>query len=118
MMERVTFGTMPADFPTEPFKPYRLGNLSSEDWDMLANCINEGIDSHLEAISYHVKQERTGRRSIIIEDAVSMRCLVRRLLEWKPDTDPTWNEETRYYENERGENFASAIVGTLELEWV
>lgn len=95
-MKSVTWGTIPTDLRiTEPY-PLVLNNRT--DFETVAAIVNQGIDSHLEAV--HTTQ--SGKR-ITIEDSASMRCFLRRCIESV---------------DENAHDLASCIMQTLEIEWV
>lgn len=98
-MKTATCGTIPANWPPEFEESYRLGNLRGETFEAVAQAINMGIDSHLEAVTC-----RQDGRNVYIEDAESLRCLVRRLFE-DVGTD-------------EAQSLASSIAFSLGLEWV
>ena len=74
---------------------------SDREWQFLVNAINQGIDSHLEAISV----EQNGNKLAIL-DSDSLHTLLRRLI------------ETDDYEDEGAIDLASCILYTLNIEWI
>ena len=97
-MQSLTYGTVPADLTIDTPYPMRL---MGEDFDLVADVVNEGIDSHLEA----VRTEQDGR-TIKLMDTASLRCFIRRLTE-------RWDAG-----NDEAGNLASAILETLDYEWI
>jgi hypothetical protein len=97
-MQSLTYGTVPADLAIDT--PYQM-RLMGEDFDLVADVVNEGIDSHLEA----VRTEQDGR-TIKIMDTASLRCFIRRLAE-RCDAG-----------NDEAGNLASSILETLDYEWI
>ena len=97
-MKSLTFGVIPKDL--EINEPYMLGNLNQKDLEMVAEVVNQGIDSHLEAV---FTSQHGPVNDVEIEDSASMRCFLRRLMERG---------------DERAEDMASAIMFTLGYEWV
>lgn len=95
-MKSLSFGEIPPDLEI-PVGGYEI-RPSAGDLMVLAEAINQGIDSHLEAVFF----ERTGDM-ITIRDADSMRALLRRLTESG---------------SEDAESLASAIMETLDYEWI
>lgn len=69
---------------------------------MVCEIINQGIDSHLEAVFWNEKGIKDSKRWIEITDSASMRCFLRRLVEG----------------DENMRDFASGIMHTLGYEWV
>ena len=98
-----TFGVIPMadeiDFPSEGYEIECRGY----DLEQITRCINQGIDSHLQAIYFDQFQGSYGRTGIRIVDAESLLILVRRLTE---------------LESENADQLASAIMETVGIEWV
>ena len=96
-MKSLTYGTLPNDLElTEPY-PMRL---RSDLWPIFARIVNQGIDSHLEAV-ITTADANTGECTI--ENTMSMRCFIRRCIEDG---------------SEDAMSFASDILSTLDYEWV
>lgn len=106
--------------------PYEM-ELVPEDYRVVAEAVNQGICSRLEAISLVGEVEEAGgpfpKGKLAIADAASLRTLVRRLRDigmrqWSEDDRLPLDE--RQYENENppGADLASAIMSTLDYEWV
>jgi len=95
-MKSLTYGTIPEDL--EISEPYRM-DLNSNDFDAAAAIVNQGIDSHLEAV--FTKQDGS---VIHIQDSASMRCFLRRCVEDGLDSNAC--------------NLASSIMSTLDYEWI
>ena len=97
----MTWGVMPDrdEFKTKvaDHSPYQM-KLVGDDFGACTEAINQGIDSHLEAVFF----EQDGQR-ITILDAGSLHTLVRRLSEMDDDA---------------AMSLASAIMDTLGYEWV
>jgi len=99
-MKTLNYGEVPANLKID--EPYSM-MLTASDETLVCEIINQGIDSHLEAVLFDDKGIRDGKRCIDIRDSDSMRCFLRRLIE----TD-----------NEDANDLASCIMQTLEYEWV
>lgn len=103
-MRTLNYGTIPDDLElTEPFEMELVGS----DAKHVTAAINQGIDSHLEAVHFDQFIGEHGKLGIRIKDAGSMRCLLRRLME-----AADWDDE------EGPQNLASCIVEVLGYEWV
>jgi len=85
---------------TEPY-PAEC-HYRSEDFESFEHAINQGIDSHLEAVVYTQSVGTCGRCRIVIEPQ-TVHVLVRRLLESGEDNDAS---------------LASSICETLGIELV
>ena len=94
-MIHVTYGVVPDDLTIE--EPYRMV-LNPTDLQTVAAIVNQGIDSHLEAVC--TRQEKN---IVWIQDSASMRCFLRRCSE---------------SDDENARDLASSIVTTLGYEWV
>lgn len=77
-MKYCDYGTIPDDLEID--EPYFMG-LNQEDLTLVSNAINQGIDSHLEAVSWSDTDGDKWHKNITIDDTKSMRCLLRRLFE-------------------------------------
>jgi len=73
--------------------------LNAKDYEVFAEIVNQGIDSHLEAV--HATADDTGR--VAIKDTASMKCFIRRCTE---------------SDNERAHDMASSIINFLGFEWI
>lgn len=93
-MKSLNFGEIPDDLVIN--EPYMM-QLNYRDLEMVANIINQGIDSHLQAIF-----TRQNGNTIWILDSLSMRCFLRRCME----------------ASEQEQDFASCIMQTLNIEWI
>lgn len=105
-MESLSYGTLP---PLEEFKTsveernewpadgYPM-KLNSSDFIHVQTAVNQGIDSHLEAVAFTQDDAR-----IVITDVGSMHTLLRRLLEDG---------------SEEAQDLASSIMFTLGFEWI
>jgi hypothetical protein len=99
-MTSLTFGEIPTDLEiSEPFSM----QLNARDEAIVVKAINQGIDSHLEAIFATDRGIQGNKHCIAITDSKSMRCLLRRLMET---------------ENEQAQDLASLIMWKLEYEWI
>lgn len=94
-MKSLTFGTIPSDLTID--EPYEM-TLNPRDLALVASIVNQGIDSHLQAVF----TKQTGNRVQIL-DSKSMKCFLRRCVE---------NGADDYL------SFASSIMTTLGYEWV
>lgn len=94
-MTSLTFGIIPKDLTIT--KPYHMV-LNQSDLTLVASIVNQGIDSHLEA----VRTRQTGR-NVEILDSASMRCFLRRCIESG---------------NGDAEQLAYDIMYTLDYEWL
>lgn len=97
-MQTLTYGTLPDDLALA--EPYPM-RLMGDDFDLFASVVNDGIDSHLEAV--FTTQDG---RNVTIEDTASMRCFLRRCIE-------RWEQG-----NEEAGDLASDILSTLDYEWI
>lgn len=95
-MLSLTWGELP---PLELLPDTFEMGLNFADGIEVAKAINEGIDSHLEAVFWVM--ERNGE--IVIQGAESIRCLIRRLAE---------------SDSERAQSLASSILASIGIEWV
>lgn len=94
-MQSMTFGVIPVGFElTEPY-PMRL---MGDDLQTVADIVNQGIDSHLEAVC-----TTQDGRNVTIKDTASMRCFLRRCVE---------------SDDENARDLASGIMSTLGYEWI
>ncbi len=94
-MQSLTYGVIPDDLKID--EPYRM-DLRGDDLQTVADIVNQGIDSHLEAVL------TTQNESIVhILDSDSMRCFLRRCME---------------SDDENAEDLASCIMSTLDYEWI
>jgi peroxiredoxin len=81
--------------------PYRM-TVVRNDIELVKKAIDQGIDSHLEAVFFN--QFNAGHKlGIEIKDAESMHILLRRLIE---------------IDDESALEFASCVMETLGYEWV
>ena len=94
-MRSLTYGTIPDDL--EITEPYPL-RLMGGDLETFARIVNQGIDSHLEAVI-----TTQDGRNVTIQDTASLRCFLRRCAE-------DWDEDAL--------DLASGILSTLGYEWV
>lgn len=100
-MQTLNYGEVPADLTID--EPYKM-ELVASDETLVCEIINQGIDSHLEAVSFDDHGIVDGnKRHIEIKDSKSMRCFLRRCME---------------SENEDMQDLASCIMQTLDYEWV
>lgn len=95
-MKSLTFGVVPADLEID--SPYPM-SLNPADLATVAEIVNVGIDSHLEAVFTRQRNDRV----VEILDSASMRTFLRRCAESG---------------DEGAESLASGIMGTLGYEWV
>jgi hypothetical protein len=97
----LSYGEIPDDLTID--KPYPMG-LNATDEALVCSIINQGIDSHLEAVFFEDHGIRKGKRHIDIVPKLecSMRCFLRRLVE----------------HSDEGFDLASCIMTTLGYEWV
>ena len=111
MIVSLEYGTLP-DLKTiqeawdkEELSDYKIEAVQ-HDWTILASAINQGIDSHLEAIALEELEEKNGKGRVRILDPNSLHVLLRRLI------------ETNDFEEEGAIDLASGILQTLDIEWV
>jgi hypothetical protein len=84
-------------------EPYPIeAHQGTETFRALVSAINQGIDSHLEAIQFTQDMGAYGRLKIVIEPQ-TLHVLVRRLMESG---------------NEEAESLASGICETLDIELI
>ena len=102
----ITFGTLPHPFP-KLAEPYRM-ELTGKMREVVVSAINEGIDSHLEAVQFtrYEPEAHPHKLGLLIPDDKSLRVLVRRLGE-------RWEQGSE----EAGAS-ASCILETLGVAWV
>lgn len=99
-MKTLTYGEIPDDLTID--EPYSMW-LVKRDETIVCEIINQGIDSHLEAVFADDHGIKDGKHHISIRDSKSMRCFLRRCMESG---------------NEDAETLASDIMQTLNIEWV
>lgn len=102
-MESLTYGTLPsskeltAAIGTEAYEM----QLTSQDGEVVTAAINQGIDSHLEAVRF--EQFDAGHKLGIRIEPDSMHTLLRRLTE---------------IDDDHANDLVSSILYTLNFEWV
>jgi hypothetical protein len=85
--------------------------LSREDAYFVSQAINQGIDSHLEAVFFGEFEGDHGKMGIEIIGADSLHTLLRRLIEiGEAESDENGNDGAI--------DFAGSILYTLDYEWV
>jgi len=94
-MKSLNYGTLPADLEID--EPYKM-RLNSRDLSVVADIVNQGIDSHLEAVF-----TTQNGREVAIQDTSSLRCFLRRCVE---------------SDNGDAVELASSILYTLNYEWI
>lgn len=99
-MITLNYSEVPADLKID--EPYSMELTASDESDV-CGIINQGIDSHLEAVFFDDHGVKNGKRCIDIKDSKSMRCFLRRCMEGK---------------NENLHDLASCIMYTLGYEWL
>ena len=72
---------------------------NNEEWQEIANAVNIGIDSHLEALTESIFDANTGKCEIAL---LELKTLVRRLFD----------------QGEAGEDLAMSICSALEIELI
>lgn len=75
---------------------------TNHDLDMIKAAVNQGIDSHLEAVFCDTK-EGEGEVSITIKDAKSMHTFLRRLIETEGESEL---------------DMANCILAFFGVEWI
>lgn len=120
-MKSLTYGTLPdrKEFvrrvaPKLKDEGYEM-ELVGDDADWAIEVINQGIDSHLEAIRFTEGTGRYGKLKITIEDAGSLHTFLRRLLDLPFDYD---DEDVAEGKAESPESFVSSVMYTLGYEWI
>jgi len=83
-------------------EPYPMEFHRGQEWDAIVKAINQGIDSHLQAVEFKQSIGEHGRNKIVVSPA-TLSVLVRRLVESQDET---------------AESLASSICGTLEIELI
>ena len=98
-MRTLSRGIVPEDLTIG--EPYPM-QLNVCDAMAVAAIVNQGIDSHLEAVctESHVQD---GKLHVTILDDASMRCFLRRCVE---------------SDDENTQDLASCIMQTLGIEWI
>ncbi len=99
-MKSLNYGEIPADLTID--EPYDIG-CNASDETIVAGIVNQGIDSHLEAVHTNDRGLKDNHHHIEIADSASMRCFLRRCVE-------SGDDETM--------DLASSIMTTLGYEWV
>ena len=110
-MKMLDYGTVPSDL--EISEPYDMW-LTSEDELLVCKIINQGIDSHLEAVYFNDLGVKDHKRHLQITDSKSMRCFLRRLCEH----DNYGSESESDDGASESSDLASCIMSTLGYEWV
>jgi len=108
-MIRYDYGTLPTKKEIEdavckdnPEGDFEVGfAIDGDDYQAFQRAVNQGIDSHLEAV--FVEQSQRGRHTIFTMDYNSVYVLVRRLIEAGDDASL---------------DYASALLYSLDIEWV
>ena len=99
MKQTYSHGIIPDDLAIT--EPYRM-ELIRQDLTTVAAIVNQGIDSHLEAV--FTEQGPVGHKTdVAIMDTKSMRCFIRRCMESG---------------DEKAESLAADIITTLGYEWI
>lgn len=101
---------------------YPMTIKDPDEWTMIAQVVNRGIDAHLEIVACEA-DAGTGR--IVIKGTSSLYTFLRRLANEPPMGDHECGDAC-YNESYAGEvcpasralGLASAILGTLGYEWV
>jgi hypothetical protein len=101
----------------EPQMPFPMSLVDQDEIDAVVAAVNQGIDSHLEAVMGRQYTDETYKRfpkwAFEVEDAGSMHTLLRRLIEaddfWG---DPDANEDPPIA------NLCSSIMTVLGYDWV
>jgi hypothetical protein len=101
------------DGEPDPVEAYPMKIVDDGEWAALAAAVNQGIDSHLEAVACEERAYgHSGAGYLTVLDAGSLHTLIRRLIEtadWsacgEDDTPP-------------GLALASNILDTIGIEWV
>jgi hypothetical protein len=106
-MITLTYGVLPELSVIEqnfPDNGYDIEcHATSLDFESISNAIYQQIDSHLEAIFFKQNPGEYGKQKFVINDAKSLHCLIRRLIE---------------SDNDNSLDLASSILFTLDIEWV
>lgn len=86
---------------------YNISTMSEIEFKVIADAINQGIDSHLEVISnrstHEIRPQKLGNRAYFCIHPEELHVLVRRLMK---------------SENEVAESLASDICSTLGIELI
>lgn len=113
-MRSLTYGQLPdrSEFmaATADHFPYPM-ELVGQSAMVAIDAVNQGIDSHLEAVDAHGFRPRYAHKAgVQIESPESMHTFLRRLTErWERDDSP---------DGEEAGDLASCILETLGYEWV
>jgi len=122
MRQSMTYGILPSAAEiaeaceAQNLKPNEVYHISTRDPDeyaIIANAINRGIDAHLEAVFAVAKQEN-GRAYIEIE-ARSLYAFLRRLIDLGNADDAPVSHDS---EIPIALDLASSILETLGFEWI
>jgi hypothetical protein len=118
-MQSLTYGIIPDDLTID--EPYRM-ELNAADEAIVCSIINQGIDSHLEAVHATDKgiiesniHLSGNKHAIEIEDSASMRCFLRRCMEAENCSGDCEEGDCNC---EGPHDLASCIMTTLGYEWI
>ncbi len=90
-------------------KGFPMTIRSPKEWQAIAHCVNQGIDSHLEAITERSKFDHTTGECLVHPD--ELHVLVRRLSECGEQLFPDWDHEVV---NDPATDLGNCIVQVLE----
>lgn len=128
-MESMDYGTLPeresfiAKVDTECPNGYPMKIVDPKEWAAIAEIVNRGIDSHLEAV-FCDADPTTGE--IVFNSGASLYTFMRRIVEDPPQCGENGCTDDCYNESEAGEHcdisrvtdLVSSILFTLDYEWV
>ena len=112
----LTYGELPSEEVWReivPNEPYPM-ELSEKDHEIAALIINQGIDSHLEAVFFTQSPALFRGMSKVrttIDDRESLRVFIRRAIELQDEYADSTDDHSPMA-------LASAILETLGIEWV
>ena len=111
-MKTYSAGMTPPDVIKEAFtKPYPM-SLTGEDAQAVVKAVNQGIDSHLEAISNRSLFEWSTRAIGTRGGTAALDCVVH------PEEMPVLLRRLLEMEDEAAESLRSAILSSMDIEEV
>ena len=110
--ETLTWGTLPEAKTINTHGAFPMTIRDKDEWKLVAAVVNQGIDSHLEAV-FCQADASTGEITI---EARSLHTFLRRLVEV---ANEDWGDDPEAIEESRmAGDLASSIMTCLGYEWV
>ncbi len=106
-MQSYTYGTLPTpeEISTSAGESYPMEFTAGDDFDAFRAAVNQGIDAHLEAVSFEEFRGAYGKAGFRVSPK-TLPVLLRRLVEaWEEGSEPAGD-------------LASSILYTLDFEWI